>query len=100
LPWIGHGRTGVGASIRIEAYEVQRRINDPEAVVFIEKSLLIGHARLYVVDALHVRDIRTNTCIGQRPVLAQGFLVKVRREIGERVGAWVIVELVPPDEST
>ena len=71
----------------------------PKLVVFVEERLLVRGSRLEVVNALHVGDIRTKARVGQRPVLADGLRLQVRGEIGERIGAGIVVVLIAPHES-
>src|SRR5256886_8656141 len=65
----GYCGVSIRASVGIETYEIQRRINNPEAIVLVKKTVLISPTGLYVVNAFHVRDIRTNPRVGQRAVL-------------------------------
>ena len=47
----------------------------------------------------HVRDIRTQARIGEGAVLAHGLALKTGgAEVGERIGAGIVVVLVAPDE--
>jgi len=78
---------------------VERRIDDAELVVFVQKRLLIGDPRLHVVDTLHIGDIRTNSGICEGTVLAHGLRLQIGREVGEWVAARIVVVLIPPDES-
>ncbi len=70
----------------------------PKLRVLVQKSLLIGGSHLDVVDAFHIGDIRAQAGVGQRPVLADGFLLD-GAEVGKRIVAGVVVVLVAPDKA-
>src|SRR5262249_2230201 len=74
-------------------------IDDANIVILIEKSMLIDRSDFYVVNALHVRNLRTDAGIGQPAVLADGFRLQSRgREICKRVSAGVVVVLIVTDK--
>ena len=50
----------------------------PKRLFSFKESLLINYARLHVVDALYVRDIRAQAGVGQCPVLTYGFPLQIR----------------------
>ncbi len=55
-----------------------RRIDDPEAVLFGENRVLIRDSSLDVVNAFDVRHIRAQPEIRQPAVLADGLQLKIR----------------------
>ncbi len=82
-----------------EGVRKKGRIHNAEFVILVEKGLFVGCPYLQVVDAFHVRDIRTKAGIGQGPVLTHGLGLKTSgSEIGKWVGAGVIVILIAPNK--
>src|ERR1039458_10732494 len=76
-------------AIRVQARRVQCGTNDSESIVLREEGLLVRHARFYIVDALKVRCKGAGAGIGERPILSERFLLKIRRaEVGARGAPW------------
>ena len=63
----------------IQARRIQGGVDDTELVVLIQESLLIFDARFDVVNALGVGDVGESSGIEQRPLLADGFPLQIRR---------------------
>src|ERR1700686_669257 len=55
--------------VRIQAWRVDRRIDNSEIEMFGQKCLLIRNSELNVINTLHVGEIRAEPGIGQRPIL-------------------------------
>src|SRR6202044_494171 len=84
----------------IEAGCVEIWIDDGEMEALIEKRLLIGDSCLDVIDAFHVVDVGAQSGVGEGPVLADGFLLKVgRTEISERISAGIVIVGIAADKS-
>src|SRR5260221_6357050 len=84
-------------AVSVQARRVERWIDNAKVEMLSQKCLLISNSKLNVVDALHVREIGADPGIGQRPILRDRFLLKVRRtKIREWVLAGIVIESVPP----
>ena len=94
--WVGVSRQGV--AIHIDAWGIIGWVDNAKLVVFPEEGLLVHRAYLYIIDSLDVREIRTESRIGERPELGNGRGLQVwRTEIGKRVATRVVVVGVPAD---
>src|SRR5450755_4322913 len=87
--------------MRIREGGKQRRIDDTERVLLIEERLLVGRPDLYIVNPFHIREIRPQAGVGQFPILSYSFPLKVDgAEVGKRIAAGVVVELVSANKGT
>jgi len=89
-----HKAGGPFASVRTEGAVV----HNPQAVILVEISLLIGSSDLKVVNSLHIRQIRPQASIRKRPILSHRLLLNWR-EIVELVATRIIVVLISADKS-
>ena len=90
----------IGSGTERQARRVESGINNPQVVVLVQKCLLVGDARLDVVDALHVGNTRAKTCVGERAILSDRFPLKAwRPEIREGIFAGIVIVSIAPDES-
>jgi hypothetical protein len=69
-------------------------------IVLCQKRLLVLNARLDIVNPFHVRDARTYPRIRKKAKLRNSLSLKIAwTEIGERIGARIVVVLVVPHPS-
>src|SRR5208283_5518722 len=75
-------------------------IDDSEAIVLGEESLLVDNARFDVVNAVHVGNIRARPGIRQFSRLGSGLDLEIRSKVFQRGGARVVVVLVLANPAT
>ena len=89
----------VRGSVGIEAHGVQCGIHNSEGVVLGEERLFVDDPGLDVVNAFHDGELGMSTGVGECAILIGSFLLKIGgAEVGERIVAAVVVELVTPDK--
>src|ERR1700722_352521 len=85
---LGDARRGIEAigAVRIRGSRQKIWIDDSQAVILVQESVLIRRACFYVVYALYVRNVVTQSRVGQVAVLRDGFRID-RTKIGQRIRA-------------
>ena len=97
---VGDGGIGIGAPVSVETNSIQGRIHDAQPVVLIQKRLLIRGSQLDVVDAFHVGEIGAEAGVGELSGPGRWFAIcNAGRQIGEGIGAGVVVVLIAANES-
>ena len=86
----------IRAPVRIQTHRIERRIDNPEAVLLRQDGILPSNSRFDVVHALDDRYAGAKAQVCQPAILADGVGLETRNEIGERIGARVIIELILP----
>ncbi len=91
----GDGVAGDG----IHARRVIGGVDDAQVVVLAQEGLSVLRADLDVVDSLGVGEVRVDAGVGEGAVLRDGRGLQIgRAEVGEWIGAGVVVVVVAADE--
>ena len=87
------------ASVGIQTYGIQCRIDNPEGILFRENGVLIGDSRLHIVNAFHIRQSGAKPEIRQPAILADCRALEIGYEVGKRIVARIVVVLILPRET-
>ena len=97
LGWIGEAGLRVAAGV--DAGRVEGGVDDGEGVVLAKEGLRVVGADFEVVDALYVGEVGVGAGVGERAVLPDGLGLD-GAEVGERIGAGVVVVRIAADVAT
>ncbi len=84
-------------AIRVCQRLQESRIDDSYIEFLGEESLLVNDTGLEIVNALHDETVPPRARVGEPAVLGNGLQLQVT-QVGERIAAWIIVELIVPHE--